>query len=79
VTVLDLAARPPATFLKKYLAQAGFLDGMPGLVLAAVSAMVKFSLYAKIWELQRPAAAARNAGPRLDPGAESRHHERRTP
>jgi glycosyltransferase involved in cell wall biosynthesis len=70
VGVLDLLLRPPVTFIKKYVAQAGFLDGMPGLVLAVMSAISKFSLYAKTWELQRG---------RLDPGGQTGHHDGRTP
>jgi len=74
VTALDMLLRPPATFLKKYVSQRGFEDGMPGFVLASVSAMVKFALYAKIWELQRTAGgggAGGPAGPPPGPGREA--------
>jgi glycosyltransferase involved in cell wall biosynthesis len=51
--VSDLALRPPARFLRGYLVKGGFLDGVPGLAIAAVSAFHVFVKYAKLWELER--------------------------
>jgi glycosyltransferase involved in cell wall biosynthesis len=47
-TRMDLAVRPPARFLKQYVLQAGFRDGMEGLVLCAVSAFGVFLKYAHL-------------------------------
>ncbi|HVP29630.1 MAG TPA: glycosyltransferase family 2 protein [Myxococcota bacterium] len=47
----DLLLRPPARFLRAYLLKAGFLDGVPGLVIAAATAFHVFLKYAKLWEL----------------------------
>jgi len=49
----DLLLRPPATFLRMYALKGGFVDGMPGFILAALSAAYVFVKYAKLWELDR--------------------------
>lgn len=49
----DLVLRPPARFLRAYLLKQGFRDGIPGLVIAAVSSFHVFLKYAKQWELAR--------------------------
>lgn len=54
----DLVLRPPARFLRGYLLKRGFLDGVPGFVVAAASAFHVFLKYAKLWELERGAGAA---------------------
>jgi hypothetical protein len=51
--ISDLCLRPPARFVRAYLLKAGFLDGMPGFVIAAVTAFHVFLKYAKLWELGR--------------------------
>ncbi len=50
-----LFAHPAAAFLRKWIVQRGFLDGTHGFLVAAIHAMVKFSTYAKAWEIQRRA------------------------
>jgi len=47
---------PCFTFAKMYLGRAGFLDGMPGLILSGLYAYYTFIKYAKFWELQRKAS-----------------------
>ncbi len=47
----DLLFRPPWTFLKMYLFRAGFVDGVPGLVLATLSGAYVFVKYAKLRQL----------------------------
>jgi glycosyltransferase involved in cell wall biosynthesis len=42
--------RPPAKFIKAYIIKGGFLDGMPGLVIAVTSAFTTFARYVKFWE-----------------------------
>jgi len=58
--VSDLCLRPPARFLRAYLLKAGFRDGMPGFLIAALTAFHVLLKYAKLWELERttPDAAA---------------------
>ena len=49
--VFDLLFRPPARFLRAYVVKRGFLDGLPGLIVAVATAMYVFLKYAKRWEL----------------------------
>ncbi len=48
-----LVLRPPARFLRGYLLRLGFRDGVPGLVIATVTAFHVFLKYAKLWEHAR--------------------------
>jgi hypothetical protein len=50
---LDLLLRPPIRFVKEYLFKRGFLDGMPGLVIAVSTMYYVFMKYAKLWELAK--------------------------
>lgn len=47
---LWLLARPPWKFLECYIWKMGFLDGVPGFLIAAASAFNVFARYAKLWE-----------------------------
>ena len=49
----DLILRPPARFLRAYVLRLGFLDGVPGLVIAVATGFYVFLKYAKLWEHQR--------------------------
>jgi len=49
----QLLTHPCFTFAKMYLGRAGFLDGMPGLILSGLYAYYTFIKYAKFWELVR--------------------------
>jgi hypothetical protein len=51
--LLQILLHPPARFLKQYVLQAGFRDGIPGLVLCAVSAFGVFLKYVRLRELGR--------------------------
>jgi hypothetical protein len=55
----QLVTHPWFTFAKMYVGRAGFLDGMPGLILSGLYAYYTFIKYAKFWELaqQRPAVS----------------------
>jgi glycosyltransferase involved in cell wall biosynthesis len=53
VHAIDFVTHPFAAFLRKYVAQRGFLDGMHGFILAWVTALLKMALYMKIWHFQR--------------------------
>ncbi len=55
VSILDLIFRPPMTFLKMYFLQAGFLDGIHGLILSSASSFYTFTKYVKAWLLCRAA------------------------
>ncbi len=50
---IDLLLRPPIRFIKEYFLKRGFLDGMPGLVIAVSTMYYVFAKYAKLWELER--------------------------
>jgi len=49
---VKMLLEPPFTFLKRYLLQRGFLDGMAGLVIAAGAAYYRFLREVKMWELE---------------------------
>jgi glycosyltransferase involved in cell wall biosynthesis len=50
VRLSDLVLRPPARFLRAYVQKRGFLDGVPGLIIAAATSFHVFLKYAKLWE-----------------------------
>jgi len=54
-TLWDLTVRPCYQFVLMYLFRLGFLDGVPGLLLAGGSAFHVFSKYAILWQLNREA------------------------
>jgi hypothetical protein len=41
---------PPAAFFRAYVLKRGFLEGVPGFILAVVAAFYSFLKYAKLWE-----------------------------
>lgn len=48
---IDLLFRPFFRFFKGYFLRLGFLDGMPGLIIAFTNGYGAFLKYAKLWEL----------------------------
>ena len=54
--VLDILFRPVLTFVKMYFFKRGFLDGLPGLILAVSSSFHVFSKYVKLWHLSKTGA-----------------------
>ena len=54
---IDLLVRPPWLFVKMYVLHLGFLDGVPGLLLALLSSAYVFTKYAKLWEAGNSNAA----------------------
>jgi glycosyltransferase involved in cell wall biosynthesis len=52
----QLALNPLGAFLKKYLAQQGFREGVVGFMVSALHAYYTFLKYAKLWELQNKSA-----------------------
>jgi glycosyltransferase involved in cell wall biosynthesis len=59
-----LLLRPPARFLRMYVLQRGFLDGIHGLLLCTLAATSVWLKYARLWE---PAPQPRAARPRPNP------------
>ena len=53
---LQLALNPVSAFLKKYVAQQGFREGVVGFMVSALHAYYTFLKYAKLWELQNKSA-----------------------
>jgi len=51
--LVGLLLRPPLAFLQCYLLRLGFLDGVPGLAVAAGRAYHKFMRDMRLWELGR--------------------------
>jgi hypothetical protein len=49
----QLITHPLGAFLKMYVQRAGFLDGMPGLILSGLYAYYTFMKYAKFWEITK--------------------------
>lgn len=45
----DMLFRPPGRFVKMYVLQLGFLDGMHGLVLAALASASVLAKYVRLW------------------------------
>ncbi len=60
----DLAAHPPAAFLRNYVLRGGFRDGVPGLVVSAMNARYVGLKFAKLWEL-----CSASTSTRPEPGA----------
>ena len=55
---------PPFRFLRCYILRCGFLDGIPGIIIASTIAFGTFSKYAKLWEkLHTRPAPQRNSHP----------------
>lgn len=55
--LIDLLFRPALRFLRGYILKGGFLDGMPGLIIATATSYGVFFKYAKQWELEHPAVS----------------------
>ncbi len=48
----DVLFRPTLRFLRCYFLRKGFMDGLPGLIIATTVAFGVFIKYAKLWEIQ---------------------------
>lgn len=48
-SVLNMLFHPPTNFVKFYLLRGGFLDGVPGFLMSALSAYYSFVKHAKLW------------------------------
>ncbi|MCK4908588.1 MAG: glycosyltransferase family 2 protein [Planctomycetes bacterium] len=52
-SLLKLIFSAPVKFIETYVFKAGFLDGLPGFIIAVNSAFYTFNKYAKIWEQEK--------------------------
>lgn len=52
---IDIVFRPFFAFVRTYLFKLGFLDGLPGLIIAYFTAYGVFLKYSMLWELNNPA------------------------
>jgi glycosyltransferase involved in cell wall biosynthesis len=50
---MKLIFRPPFRFFEMYVIKKGFLDGLPGFIIAVASSFYVFLKYAKLWELTK--------------------------
>ena len=71
----DLLLRPLIRFVRGYFIKGGFLDGLPGLIIATATAFGVFVKYAKLWELniERRQAAAKLASAKSSDNRPPRH------
>jgi len=60
----DVILRPILRFLRCYIVKRGFLDGLPGLIIATTVAYGVFIKYAKLWEIQRGLDEGEQSRPR---------------
>lgn len=56
--LFNLLLRPPLRFLRGYFFKGGFLDGLPGLIIAVNTSFAVFAKYAKLWDSYRKVAKA---------------------
>jgi glycosyltransferase involved in cell wall biosynthesis len=52
-SLATLFLHPPWRFFRDYVLKRGFLDGLPGLIIATATGFYVFVKYAKLWDLQR--------------------------
>jgi len=52
-SLLSLLLSPPARFFRDYFLKRGFLDGLPGLIIAVNTAFYVFNKHAKFWEARQ--------------------------
>jgi len=52
-TLAGMLLHPPAKFVRTYLLKGGFLDGLPGFMVAVLGSYYVFLKYAKAWELRQ--------------------------
>jgi len=52
-SLLHLLFRPPARFVRDYILKGGFLDGLPGFIIAVNTMFHVFAKHAKLWEKRK--------------------------
>ncbi|OVE73838.1 hypothetical protein BVX94_02665 [bacterium B17] len=53
--ISDILVRPASRFIRSYIIRRGFMDGLPGLIIATTTSFGVFLKYAKLWERQNSA------------------------
>ncbi len=56
--LIAVVFQAPAAFLRSYILRRGFMDGMAGFILSAMSGYSVFLKYAKLWEENQPVGKA---------------------
>jgi len=59
--LMHMLLNPIAKFVRMYLVKRGFLDGIPGLIVAVCGSFYVFLKYAKLWELRYGSRTRRNS------------------
>ena len=52
-SLFNLIVKPKVKFIETYFWKRGFLDGLPGLIIAVGAAYSVFLKWAKLWEKER--------------------------
>jgi len=60
--IFQLTFRPVWKFFNTYILRAGFLDGLPGFIISALSAYHVFATWAKLWQLESKTASQPDSG-----------------
>lgn len=60
--LFDLTARPFVSFVKHYISKAGFLDGVEGFMVSALSSCAVFVKYAKLRQMNRESTSQERKG-----------------
>jgi glycosyltransferase involved in cell wall biosynthesis len=82
VSLMELLLIMPAVLFRDLVLRLGLLDGRAGIIVAVTGAFYDFSKYAKIWELERRAAAGETVAvrePTTPPAARGVKQEAPTP
>src|SRR3972149_4119187 len=66
-SLFQLVFRPLYKFIKVYFIKMGFLDGLPGFILAVSNAFYIFVKYVKLWEREHSAAQPQPKDPSISP------------
>lgn len=61
-STLKFVFSPPNEFFKLYLWQGGYRDGMRGFILATLSSLYKYAVWAKVYQAQKVLGKARKSG-----------------
>lgn len=64
--LLDLLLRPLFRFFRCFVLRRGFLDGLPGLIVAVTTSFGVFAKYAKLWESQLRKTEGKSRGAEAD-------------
>ena len=66
-SVLKLVFKPISKFLETYLIKRGFMDGLPGFIIAVGAAYSVFLKFAKLWEIENQLGSKSGPSAKLEP------------